>query len=247
MSYRNPAATWLGSPNYSAGRPDGIQWIVLHTMVGTTAASNGRFQNPGAAASAHYGVSEDGSLVQWVDEGDTAWHAGDYPCNQHSIGIEHEDNGDYNGVRPDALYAASSALVASICSRNGIPVKRGDYAAGIPGCIDHRTVAITACPDALDTDRIIRGAQTFGPGGGTIGGDMAQLDADLYPVSSSPAPRDRLVYLLDLTGQAKPLPEQLSDILKAVQGGGGTTPAPNPQFVKDVATIANALRKLGLP
>lgn len=169
--YRDPAAQWLGSPNYSAGRPNGIQWIVLHTMVGTIGSADARFQNPAEQASAHYGVGMDGSLVQWVDEGDTAWHAGDFFVNQHSVGIEHEDGGNYNSPRPDALYTASSALVQQVCARYDIPVQRGDVAAGIPGCIDHRTVYATACPDSLDTDRIIKGAQTFGPGGGTIGGD----------------------------------------------------------------------------
>lgn len=158
MSYRDPTATWFGSPNYSPGRPNGIKWIVLHTMVGTTEAANARFQNPESTASAHYGVSEDGSLCQWVDEGNTAWHAGDFTVNQYSIGIEHEDGGNYNSPRPDALYATSSALVARICARYGIPIQRGNYAQGIPGCIDHRTVYATACPDSLDTNRIITGA-----------------------------------------------------------------------------------------
>src|SRR4030081_3246377 len=102
MNYVNPGASFLGSPNYSAGRPGGISWIVLHTMVGTVASANARFQNPNQQASAHYGIGLDGSLFQWVDESDTAWHAGDFVVNQASIGIEHEDGGNYNSPRTDA-------------------------------------------------------------------------------------------------------------------------------------------------
>lgn len=171
-SYRDPRATWLGSPNYWSGRPGGISWIVLHTMVGTVASANARFQIPSQAASAHYGVGEDGSLVQWVDEANSAWHAGDGVVNQASIGIEHEDMGNYDSPRPDALYARSSALVAAICSRYGIPVQRGNYAARVAGCIDHRTVYATACPDALDTDRIIAGAHALYSGGGSTIGEV---------------------------------------------------------------------------
>lgn len=168
-SFRDPNATWLGSPNYSAGRPGGVSWIVLHTEVGTNASANARFQNIAQAASAHYGVGLDGSLVQWVDEDSTAWHAGDFAVNQASIGIEHEDGGSYNSPRPDALYARSAQLVAAICSRYGIPVQRGNYAARIAGCIDHRTVYATGCPDSLDTDRIIaQAAGLHGGGGGSI-------------------------------------------------------------------------------
>ena len=103
---------WLGSPNYSPGR-DGHDmaiapsWVVIHTMVGTIESANARFQQAGQQASAHYGVGSTGRLVQWVDESDAAWHAGVYNVNLDSIGIEHEDHGDYNGPRPDALYAAS--------------------------------------------------------------------------------------------------------------------------------------------
>lgn len=45
------------------------------------------FQNPGRSASAHF-VVEAGRVVQMVDLADTAWHAGDWPINQCSIGIE---------------------------------------------------------------------------------------------------------------------------------------------------------------
>ena len=154
-SYRAPNAQWLGSPSYTpnrSGHEMSVQpsYVVIHTMVGSVASANARFQQANQQASAHYGVALDGHLVQWVDERDAAWHAGNYGINLDSIGIEHEDNGDYNGVRTDALYGASAALVRSICQRYNIPIDRAHIR-------PHKEVsdAPTACPDALDVDRII--------------------------------------------------------------------------------------------
>lgn len=161
-SYRNPRATWRGSPNYTTNRAghDMSQpsWIVLHTMVGTMAGADARFQQSSQQASAHYGVGLDGRLVQWVDEKDAAWTngatgRGGVGDNLDSITLEHEDGGDYNGPRTPALYAASSALVRDVCLRYGVPIDRQHI-------IGHRecTYAQTSCPDALDVDRIVAAA-----------------------------------------------------------------------------------------
>lgn len=151
--------------NFYPGR-DGhvIDKIVLHTMVGWIASADASFHNPFREASAHFGVRVDGALWQWVQVWDTAYHAGNIDVNVTSIGIEHEDGGDYNGVRPEALYDRSARLVAQFCQENNIPCVRGT---GGPGVYDHRDIKVifggnaTACPDALDTDRIIRMAQSI--------------------------------------------------------------------------------------
>ncbi len=162
QSYRNPAALWFGSPNFTPDR-DGHDmnaqpaYVVLHTMVGTVASANNRFQKPAEKASATYGVGLDGRLYQWVDEKDAAWANGtlvDNPgSNMDSISIEHEDDGDYNGPRTPQLYEASARLVRDICQRYGIPIDRQHV-------IEHRECATahTSCPDALDVDRIVRTA-----------------------------------------------------------------------------------------
>jgi hypothetical protein len=157
-SYRHPGAQWLGTPNFTPDRQghDMSQpsWIVIHTMVGTVASANARFQQASEQASATYGIGLDGKLYQWVDEKDAAWANGTFAVNPgsnlDSISIEHEDGGRYNDVRPDTLYAASAALVRDICTRYGIPIDRAHI-------IGHRECAnaATACPDALDIDRIV--------------------------------------------------------------------------------------------
>lgn len=137
--------------------------------MGTAASAASRFYNTSSKVSAHYGVLLDGSIWHWVDEDNTAYHSGDYPMNQRSIGIEHEDNGDYNGIRTDALYSASAKLVRDICLFYQIPIDRMHI-------LKHSEVIATGCPDALDIERIVREAN------GTVNQQtlIDQLRADRY-------------------------------------------------------------------
>jgi hypothetical protein len=155
-------AIWLGSPNFTPGRAghDMTQpsWVVLHTMVGTVAGANARFQQASEQASATYGVGLDGRVYQWVRESDAAWAngatgRGGVGDNLDSISIEHEDDTDYDGPRTPELYAGSAALVRDICTRYAVPIDRTHV-------IGHRECdfAQTACPDGLDVDRIVREA-----------------------------------------------------------------------------------------
>jgi hypothetical protein len=57
-------------------------------MQGTLTGTDSWFHNPQAQASAHFGVGNDGTVFQWVDTSDTAWHCGN--GNGYTIGIEHE-------------------------------------------------------------------------------------------------------------------------------------------------------------
>src|ERR1035441_2353078 len=104
----------VATGNYDTSRKT-VYMIVIHTMDGTWQGAAARFDNPTFQVSAHYGVKLDGSLIHWLEEFNTAYHSGDYGMNQRSIGIEHEDGGDYNGVRPDVLYQESAKLVKDIC------------------------------------------------------------------------------------------------------------------------------------
>lgn len=125
-----------------------IDRIIIHTMVGTAESANARFNNCSSVVSAHYGVLVTGGIWHWVNDDMVAYHAGNYAMNQRSIGIEHEDKGNYNGVRPDNLYNSSAELVADICKFYGIPCDRQHI-------LKHSEVKATGCPDALDIDRIV--------------------------------------------------------------------------------------------
>lgn len=148
---------WLGSPNFTPNRyGHTISKIILHTMVGSTGAANARFQQSSQQASAHYGVSLDGTIVQWVRDTDAAWHAGNFNINLDSIGIEHEDGGNYNGPRTPQLYQSSIDLVRELRTKYNVSqsqIFRHQQVSDLP----------TACPDALDTTRIITGSNTPAP------------------------------------------------------------------------------------
>lgn len=156
--------------NYTPGRGGNrLQWIVLHTVDGNAAGAVATFNNPNKARSAHDIICLNGNRVVCVGEGDTSWGAANWPVNQGSINIEHEDNGNYNDpVRTNELYATSAARVADLCRRYGIPCQRvtrfgANKLPLEPGIVLHKEVSQsgTACPDGLDDGRIIRQAQAI--------------------------------------------------------------------------------------
>ncbi len=130
-------------------------------MDGTLTGTDAWFHSADSQQSAHYGVAQSGQIVQWVDEKDAAWHAGDWETNRHSIGIEHEDGGQ--DVYTEAQYGASARLVADICRRYAWDPQTAVRA--------HREIVATACPGKLDVDRIKREAAAL-----------------LQPPSTSPPP-----------------------------------------------------------
>lgn len=125
-------ARTVPSPAFTAGRSgQTIDRIVIHiTDAPTTSSTVNHFSAAGAQASAHYLVGQDGEIVQFVSEADTAWHA--RGVNSRSIGIEHVavKQGGVTYPRPnggsqtfpfmpptDIQYAESAALVAHLCDK----------------------------------------------------------------------------------------------------------------------------------
>ncbi len=157
---------WIGSPNFAKGR-QGYQplAIVIHIMQGTLADTDSWFDAVKSQVSAHYGVGKDGSVHQYVGEGDTAWHAGrvnapTWPLlrpgvnpNWYTIGIEHE--GQSGVAWTDDMYAASASLVAAAANRWGIALDRQHI-------IGHHEIYSLKpfCPgDGVDLDHVIMLAQ----------------------------------------------------------------------------------------
>ncbi len=131
--------SWIGSPNYTAGRSGKIEFIVCHWMAGTLASADSVFQNTTRQTSAHYGVGQGGNVHQYVKESDTAWHS--RQVNPVSIGIEHE--GGPTIEITNSVYDTSAELIASIWKRHGI----------IP-LYPHNKFVATQCPGTLDLDRL---------------------------------------------------------------------------------------------
>lgn len=161
----------LGTPHVSSGRGGRtVQAVVVHTTVGTFDSVAAWFASPASGVSAHYVVGLDGRVAQFVDEADTARHAGriaeptaaiaakadDDGVNPITIGIEFEDGGDpFSVERPDTQYAAGAALIAAISARWDIPLNRQRI-------VGHRELfAHKECPGNLDVDRLVAEARAL--------------------------------------------------------------------------------------
>lgn len=144
---------WKGAHpnNYQTGRQGNtIKGIVVHWIVGSLESADATFQNPQRIASATYGIGDE-EIHQYVKEEDTAYANGNLLSNRTTISIEHE--GGPNIPITDATYKTSAQLIADICKRYNIPLNR-EHIKG------HKEVSdkATACPGALDIDRLIREA-----------------------------------------------------------------------------------------
>lgn len=148
MGYRlrqNPA----NPSNYDTSRKP-VDTVVIHHAASTSFDSIGQvFSNPNRGASAHYGVGRDNNVDQYVAENHTAYHCGNYPVNQRSIGIENvNSSGAPNwDVAPETRNTLVE-LVTDIVKRNpGI----GKLEVG-RNLFGHKDVSQkpTACPMQLE-------------------------------------------------------------------------------------------------
>lgn len=184
------------SPNFTAGRlsykPSAI---VIHIMDGSLAGTDSWFGTTTSKVSAHYGVGKAGEVHQYVQETDTAWHAGRVNApswqaiktingkfinpNYYTIGIEHEGKGD--DVWSDAMYAASAALIKDISQRWSIPLDR-QHVVG-----HHEIFSIKTCPGTkVDLNKLIAlaGGAIASDNTAEDGGDIPQLIKTFGKVTS---------------------------------------------------------------
>lgn len=113
-------------------QPSDITLVVIHTaecIESASAAENlaAWAAGPNANKSSwHYAV-DNNSVTQSCLEHDIAWHAG--PANNYSIGVEHagyakQNTPEWSDAYSVAVLERSAELVADICRRNNIPVRR---------------------------------------------------------------------------------------------------------------------------
>ena len=157
---------WIKSPNYWPGRYGySVSGIVIHTAEGSAMGTDRWFSQKKSRVSAHYLVTKEGSIHQYVKENDTAWHAGrvvrptwnllklKINPNLYTIGIEFE------GKTPEPFtalqYEAGAALVAKIARLHKIPLNRAHV-------IKHNEIRATkTCPgNRVIMDLLILLAQT---------------------------------------------------------------------------------------
>ena len=120
--------------NRMTGRPQGMrpEAIVLHRSGWTAERIRARFTDGTTLVSAHYVVTKEGNLIQYVDENDTAFHAGvainaswkqlkpRVNPNFYTLGIELEGSPDESLSEEQS--EACAELVAEISARSNIPI-----------------------------------------------------------------------------------------------------------------------------
>ena len=140
---QNPATP----SNYTKGRQGAtINKIIVHHAATTDFDGIGRtFSNPAYGTSAHYGVGQNQNVDQYVQETDIAWHAGNWPANTTSVGIENVNlTGGPQWAVADSTFDTLVELVRDIASRNGLlPLVVGKNLFG------HKDFIATACPGQL--------------------------------------------------------------------------------------------------
>lgn len=107
-----------------------IDTIVLHAMSGHFEGTIREFERApqdGKEKSAHYLVSQRGSVTQMVPEAFTAFHATSKTWNDRSIGIELEDGSaaaylNNRDWATDSLYESAAKLVACVATRYSIKI-----------------------------------------------------------------------------------------------------------------------------
>lgn len=122
-----------------------VNKIIIHHAATTDFDGIARTFNGDRQASAHYGVGRNNNVDQYVSEANTAWHCGNYPANQTSIGIENvNSSGAPNWDIDPKTFDTLVELVRDIASRRGLlPLKVGVNLFG------HRDFMATACPGQL--------------------------------------------------------------------------------------------------
>lgn len=141
--------------NYTVGREGKkIKYIIMHWIVGNLASCDATFKNASRQASAHYGI-EDSTIHQYVQDQNTAWHAGNWNTNTESIGIEHSGGellADKKTRRKpsEETHRTSALLIKELCKKYNIPLDRKYI-------LKHNEVggANTQCCGTLDIDYII--------------------------------------------------------------------------------------------
>lgn len=156
--------------NFRKGRSNGSkpEAIVIHIICGSLESATAQFADPQSQVSAHYAVGRDGRVLQFVEEEDTAFHAGIIVSptwkgikgglnpNLYTVGIEHEGQPTDDWTQPQ--YQASAELVAEIAARWHIPLDADHI-------VLHREIrASKTCPgEKFDRAALIRYAAQVPP------------------------------------------------------------------------------------
>ena len=188
--------------NFRQGRQGfAVEAIVIHLIDGSQAGCDATFASSSLTLrrSAHYSVGRTGEVHQYVEEADTAYHAGrilqpSWPLkkktdgsflnpNLYTIGVEHEGRVDDEWT--DQMYAASAELLAGIAGRHNLGALERPRNVAM-----HREIfAGKSCPgNKLNLDKLLQAAN----------------DAIGQPVTPAPAAPVQLVIEDDVNVRVAP-------------------------------------------
>ena len=144
------------SPNRTSPRKHNIDTITIHCMAGdlSVEALGDLFALKSRNASSNYGISTDGHIAQYVDEGDRSWCSSNKENDERAVTIEVANDGDAEtGWHvSDKAMEALVYLCVDICKRNGIRKLLWKNDKSLIGQVDkqnmtvHRWFANKACP-----------------------------------------------------------------------------------------------------
>jgi hypothetical protein len=130
------------------------------------------FANRARNASAHYGI-EDDKVHQYVDDANTAYHAGDWDVNLTTIGIEH--SAQPGRLASDKTYESSAQLIAQ-------KIREGK---GKNRLRSHGVIVATQCAGTVDVARIAHRVNEI------LGSKVAQPQVQTTPITPLPAAPSR--------------------------------------------------------
>lgn len=108
---RGISYTFHESPNWSGRGTCYPQAVVLHvTGPGTMAGMASWFKNPASQVSAHFGIGKNGEIHQYVEMGDSAWHAGIF--NRPNLNNRLISEWYYGGINPNRCTIGIELLLA---------------------------------------------------------------------------------------------------------------------------------------
>jgi hypothetical protein len=140
--------------NYEQGRKAPISRITFHHIVGDAPAAIVRFQTPGVEVSSNYVIGSDGTIYQCVADTDTPYCDGNYDSNSRTIAIEHA-GGIAGTPYTELMYQASIKLVRYLIGKYNI----ADFQRHRDVIDKTRYPGGTACPGALNVERIVKEAK----------------------------------------------------------------------------------------
>lgn len=237
----HPGLRFVQAKGYTRGRPDGPPlWIVWHDMEvdelpGRAESTARYFANPsdGREVSSHFCVDSN-SVIQTVDEDDTAWTVGNRPGNNRGINIELAGRASQTAAQwldpySRAMFDVIAPVVARSMTRWHIPNRwctLADLDAYRPGHTTHndlrRAFGVTTHTDpgpGFPFDHVTRViAAALGQEGDT---DMPLSDEDLTKVRAATV--GGVVDAFKLAAargapDASPTSRQFDDALKTVIG-----------------------------